>query len=70
MAQQRVLSEDEITNIITSWDKDDDLSSDEENAKTSLCSSNLSSARTAFIASDSSEDESDNDGSDVTSTRA
>ena len=70
MPQQRVPSEDEITNIITSWYSDEDWSSDEENAETPLGSSNSSSTGTAFLAVDSSEDESDGDSSVVTSTCA
>ena len=70
MAQQRVLSEDEITNVITSWDTDDELSSDEENVETPVGSSHSSSAQSACIASDSSEDESDDDSNGVTSIGA
>ena len=70
MAQQRVLSEDEITNMITSWDTDDELSSDEENVETPVGSSHSSSAQSACIASDSSEDESDDDSNGVTSIGA
>ena len=51
MAQQRVLFENEITNIITSWDTDDELSSDKKNAETPLGSSNSSFAWTTFLAS-------------------
>ena len=68
MAQQEMLSENEITDIITALDTDDKLSSDEKNAKTPLGSLNSSSARTAFIAGDSSEDKSDVDSSSVTSS--
>ena len=68
MAQRKVISGDEVANIITSWDTDDELSSDEEDAETQLGSSISSSARPAFFASNSSEDESDNNSNDVTST--
>ena len=68
MAQRKVISGDEVANIITSWDTDDELSSDEEDAETQLGSSISSFARPAFIASNSSEDESDDDSNDVTST--
>ena len=68
MAQRKVISGDEVANIITSWDTDDELSSVEENAETQLGSLISSSARPAFIASNSSEDESDDDSNDVTST--
>ena len=68
MAQRKVISGDEVANIITSWDTDDELSSDEEDAETQLDFSTSSSARPAFIASNSSEDKSDDDSNDVTST--
>ena len=68
MAQRKVISGDEIANIITSWDTDDELSSDEEDAETQLRFSISSSARPAFIVSNSSGDESDDDSDDVTST--
>ena len=61
MAQQRVPSEDEITNMITSWDTDDELSSDEENVKTPLGFSHSSPAQSRFIASDCGENELDDD---------
>ena len=68
MSHRKVISGDEVTNIITSWDNDDELSSDEEDAETQLGSLISFSARPAFIASNSSEDESDDDSNDVTST--
>ena len=39
MAQRKVISGIEVANIITSWDTDDELSSDEEDAGTQLGSS-------------------------------
>ena len=68
MAQRKVISGDEVANTITSWDTDDELSSDKEDAETQLGSSISSSARPAFIASNSSEDEPDDYSNDVTST--
>ena len=68
MAQRKVISDDEATNIITSWDTNNELPSDEEDAETQLGSSISSSAWPAFMASNISEDESDDDSNDVTST--
>ena len=68
MAQRKVICGDEVANNITSWDTDDELSSDKEDAERQLGSSISSSARPAFIASNSSEDELDDDSNNVTST--
>ena len=68
MAQRKVISSNKVANAITSWDTDDELSSDEGDAEKQLGSSFSSSARPAFIASNSSEDKSDHDSNDVTST--
>ena len=56
-----MISGDEIANIISSWDTDDELSSVEGDAETQLGSSISFSARPAFTATNSSEDESDDE---------
>ena len=60
---QRRMTSDQVADIITTWDTDDELSSDEENAVPELLPSNSPAASSAVIGSQSSdEDESDNDG--------
>ena len=68
MAQQKTISGDEIANNITSWDTDDELSSDEGDEETWLGSSISSSVRPTFIASIRSENGSDDDSNGVAST--
>lgn len=61
---------EEVANIITTWDTDDELSSDEEGEETQLASSISSPARSAFVASESTdESESDDDSTCVTSAQ-
>ena len=69
MAQQRMRS-DEVMNIITTWDIDDELSSDEEIVVTQLSSSTSPGASSTFIARESSdENKSDDKSTGTTSTQ-
>ena len=62
------VTSDEVVDIITTWDTDDDLSSDEENAIPQLLSSVLSAASSTIINRKSS-DEDKSDDERATSTQ-